>query len=126
MGVWGGGRARSWAPGRLPACRPSAPLPSPRPPGRGGPGPRDASDLHVLAAAVDGTLVAAVDAREPGGFVTGVTLRAAESGPGDLFAALPGARVHGADFVGQARSAGAAAILTDPTGLERARAGGVP
>ena len=83
-------------------------------------------DLHVLAAAVDGALVAAVDAGEPGGFVTGVTLRAAEVRPGDLFAALPGARAHGADFVGQARSAGAAAVLTDPTGLERARAAGVP
>jgi UDP-N-acetylmuramoyl-L-alanyl-D-glutamate--2,6-diaminopimelate ligase len=83
-------------------------------------------DLHVLAAAVDGALVAAVDAGEPGGFVTGVTLRAAEVRPGDLFAALPGARAHGADFVGQAHSAGAAAVLTDPTGIERARAAGLP
>jgi UDP-N-acetylmuramoyl-L-alanyl-D-glutamate--2,6-diaminopimelate ligase len=80
-------------------------------------------DLHVLAAAIDGALVAAADA---GGVVTGVTLRAAEVRPGDLFAALPGARAHGADFVGQARAAGAAAVLTDPAGLERARAAGVP
>ena len=51
--------------------------------------------------------------------VTGVTLRAAEVRPGDLFAALPGARAHGADFAGQALSAGAVAILTDPDGLTR-------
>ncbi|MDN5917772.1 MAG: UDP-N-acetylmuramoyl-L-alanyl-D-glutamate--2,6-diaminopimelate ligase [Pseudonocardia sp.] len=36
-----------------------------------------------------------------------------------MFAALPGARVHGADFAGQALAAGAAAILTDPAGLDR-------
>ncbi|WP_242623002.1 UDP-N-acetylmuramoyl-L-alanyl-D-glutamate--2,6-diaminopimelate ligase [Pseudonocardia sediminis] len=51
--------------------------------------------------------------------VTGATLRAGAVRPGDLFAALPGARVHGADFAGQALAAGAAAILTDPAGLER-------
>ena len=48
--------------GSLPACRPPAPPPSPRPPGRRGPGPSRRVDLHVLAAAVDGALVAAVDA----------------------------------------------------------------
>ena len=58
--------------------------------------------------------------------VTGVTLRAAEVVPGDLFAALPGARAHGADFVGQAQAGGAAAVLTDPTGVQRARLAGVP
>ncbi|MBW0106286.1 UDP-N-acetylmuramoyl-L-alanyl-D-glutamate--2,6-diaminopimelate ligase [Pseudonocardia sp. KRD-291] len=51
--------------------------------------------------------------------VTGATLRAGAVRPGDLFAALPGTRAHGADFAGQALAAGAAAILTDPAGLDR-------
>jgi UDP-N-acetylmuramoyl-L-alanyl-D-glutamate--2,6-diaminopimelate ligase len=36
--------------------------------------------------------------------------------PGDLYAALPGARVHGARFVPAAAAAGAVAVLTDPAG----------
>ena len=35
----------------------------------------------------------------PAGTTTGATLRAHEARPGDLFAALPGARAHGADLV---------------------------
>ncbi|QKT07583.1 UDP-N-acetylmuramoyl-L-alanyl-D-glutamate--2,6-diaminopimelate ligase [Gordonia sp. X0973] len=50
------------------------------------------------------------------GAVTGVTLRAQRVEPGDLFAALPGARVHGASFADDAVSRGAAAVLTDPAG----------
>ncbi|MFZ1287177.1 MAG: UDP-N-acetylmuramoyl-L-alanyl-D-glutamate--2,6-diaminopimelate ligase, partial [Candidatus Phosphoribacter sp.] len=44
--------------------------------------------------------------------------------PGDLYAALPGARVHGADFASAAVVAGAVAVLTDEDGL--ARIGGAP
>ncbi|MCW0212559.1 MAG: UDP-N-acetylmuramoyl-L-alanyl-D-glutamate--2,6-diaminopimelate ligase [Pseudonocardia sp.] len=51
--------------------------------------------------------------------VTGVTHRASDVRAGDLFAALPGARVHGADFAAQALAAGASAVLTDPAGLTR-------
>ncbi|NMH93383.1 UDP-N-acetylmuramoyl-L-alanyl-D-glutamate--2,6-diaminopimelate ligase [Pseudonocardia bannensis] len=58
--------------------------------------------------------------------VSGVTLRAAEVRPGDLFAALPGARAHGADFATLALSAGAAAVLTDPDGAARPALAGVP
>lgn len=36
--------------------------------------------------------------------------------PGDLYAALPGANVHGIAFVEQALAAGAVAVLTDPEG----------
>ncbi|MFT3900330.1 MAG: UDP-N-acetylmuramoyl-L-alanyl-D-glutamate--2,6-diaminopimelate ligase [Gordonia sp. (in: high G+C Gram-positive bacteria)] len=50
--------------------------------------------------------------------VTGVTLRAQHAHPGDLFAALPGARAHGAEFVAQAVERGAVAVLTDPRGAE--------
>ncbi|MDQ3405564.1 MAG: Mur ligase domain-containing protein, partial [Actinomycetota bacterium] len=51
--------------------------------------------------------------------VTGATLRAQHVLPGDLFAALPGARAHGADFAPQAVAAGAVAVLTDAAGAER-------
>ena len=46
--------------------------------------------------------------------LTGVTLRAQDARPGDLFAALPGTRAHGASYAAQAVNAGAVAILTDP------------
>ena len=52
--------------------------------------------------------------------VTGATLRAASVRPGDLFAALAGGRAHGADFAAQAIAGGAAAVLTDPAGADRA------
>ncbi|MFF9812753.1 UDP-N-acetylmuramoyl-L-alanyl-D-glutamate--2,6-diaminopimelate ligase [Streptomyces sp. NPDC014006] len=58
--------------------------------------------------------------------VTGITHDSRAVRPGDLYAALPGARAHGADFVSQAASLGAAAVLTDPTGAERAAATGLP
>ncbi|RDI32608.1 UDP-N-acetylmuramoylalanyl-D-glutamate--2,6-diaminopimelate ligase [Rhodococcus sp. AG1013] len=49
--------------------------------------------------------------------VTGVELRAQSVLAGDLFAALPGARAHGAEFVGSAVEAGAVAVFTDDAGL---------
>lgn len=52
--------------------------------------------------------------------MTGATLRAQHVLPGDLFAALPGARAHGADFAAEAIAAGAAAVLTDEAGAQRA------
>ncbi len=48
--------------------------------------------------------------------LTGVTLDSRQVRPGDLYAALPGAHVHGATFAAQAAAAGAAAVLTDPAG----------
>ncbi|WP_043535426.1 UDP-N-acetylmuramoyl-L-alanyl-D-glutamate--2,6-diaminopimelate ligase [Salinispora tropica] len=48
--------------------------------------------------------------------VTGVTHASQEVRPGDLYAALPGARRHGAEFVSAAARAGAVAVLTDPDG----------
>ncbi|AVM65008.1 MULTISPECIES: UDP-N-acetylmuramoyl-L-alanyl-D-glutamate--2,6-diaminopimelate ligase [Dietzia] len=50
--------------------------------------------------------------------LTGATIRAQDCGPGILFAALPGTRVHGASFGATAVEAGAAAVLTDPEGVE--------
>ena len=49
--------------------------------------------------------------------LTGATLDSRAVRPGDLYAALPGARVHGARFTAEAAAAGAAAVLTDPEGL---------
>ncbi|MFC4602149.1 UDP-N-acetylmuramoyl-L-alanyl-D-glutamate--2,6-diaminopimelate ligase [Rhodococcus kronopolitis] len=49
--------------------------------------------------------------------VTGVELRAQTVQPGDLFAALPGAHAHGAEFAADALDRGAAAVLTDDAGL---------
>ena len=48
--------------------------------------------------------------------VTGVTLDSRAVRPGDLYAALPGANVHGASFVETAVGFGAVAVLTDPAG----------
>lgn len=45
--------------------------------------------------------------------VTGVTHAGDQVQPGDLYAALPGSRRHGAEFAGQAIAAGAVAVLTD-------------
>jgi UDP-N-acetylmuramoyl-L-alanyl-D-glutamate--2,6-diaminopimelate ligase len=53
--------------------------------------------------------------------VTGATLRAQHVRPGDLFAALPGTRFHGADFASEAIAAGAVAVLTDQAGVERTK-----
>lgn len=48
--------------------------------------------------------------------VTGITLRAQAVRPGDLFAALPGFKVHGAVFADDAILAGATCVLTDRIG----------
>ncbi|WP_372452024.1 Mur ligase family protein [Streptomyces oryzae] len=58
--------------------------------------------------------------------VTGITHDSRAVRPGDIYAALPGARLHGADFVEQAQTLGAVAVLTDPGGTERAAATGLP
>ncbi|MFB8412726.1 UDP-N-acetylmuramoyl-L-alanyl-D-glutamate--2,6-diaminopimelate ligase [Streptomyces albidoflavus] len=58
--------------------------------------------------------------------LSGITHDSRAVRPGDVYAALPGARVHGADFSAQAASLGAAAILTDPAGAGPALATGLP
>ncbi|WP_079099957.1 UDP-N-acetylmuramoyl-L-alanyl-D-glutamate--2,6-diaminopimelate ligase [Streptomyces sp. WMMB 322] len=58
--------------------------------------------------------------------VTGITHDSRAVRPGDVYAALPGARFHGADFASQAASLGAAAVLTDPAGTERSADTGLP
>jgi UDP-N-acetylmuramoyl-L-alanyl-D-glutamate--2,6-diaminopimelate ligase len=48
--------------------------------------------------------------------VTGITHSTDSVRVGDLYAALPGTRVHGAQFAARAAHAGAVAVLTDPAG----------
>ncbi len=51
--------------------------------------------------------------------VTGFTLASTHVLPGDLYAGLPGARAHGADFAGEAVALGASAVFTDEVGAAR-------
>jgi UDP-N-acetylmuramoyl-L-alanyl-D-glutamate--2,6-diaminopimelate ligase len=51
--------------------------------------------------------------------VTGATHDSRAVRPGDLYAALPGARAHGADFAADVVAAGAVAVLTDEDGARR-------
>ncbi|MEW2549431.1 UDP-N-acetylmuramoyl-L-alanyl-D-glutamate--2,6-diaminopimelate ligase [Streptomyces sp. NPDC047002] len=97
----------------------TAPAPENRP---GTPRPErvDPTPLADLAALLD-TGAPAADAT-----VTGITHDSRAVRPGDVYAALPGARVHGADYAAQAAELGAAAVLTDPGGRERAGATGLP
>lgn len=57
--------------------------------------------------------------------VTGMTLSTARVLPGDLYAALPGARAHGATYASAAVAAGAVAVLTDTSGLAVLEAAGL-
>ncbi|MQY16822.1 UDP-N-acetylmuramoyl-L-alanyl-D-glutamate--2,6-diaminopimelate ligase [Streptomyces sp. RB5] len=63
---------------------------------------------------------------DPDAGVTGITHDSRAVRPGDIYAALPGARFHGADFAPQAADSGAVAILTDPAGRSRAADTGLP
>ncbi|WP_078900413.1 UDP-N-acetylmuramoyl-L-alanyl-D-glutamate--2,6-diaminopimelate ligase [Streptomyces sp. SBT349] len=73
-------------------------------------------------------LAALLETEDPGAGrpVTGITHDSRAVQPGDIYAALPGARFHGADFVAQAADLGAVAVLTDLAGAERAAATGLP
>ena len=74
-------------------------------------------DVADIAASVSASFAL----RPPGHHqqVHGITQRAQHVRAGDLFAALPGARVHGADFAQDVLAAGAAAVLTDAAGAAR-------
>ena len=56
--------------------------------------------------------------------ITGLTLSSNDVQEGDLFIALPGEKAHGADFVSDAISRGAVAVLTDAEGAAKIK--GVP
>ena len=73
-------------------------------------------DVAALAERVDADL--RVGSGSTARRVTGVTLRSQDVQPGDLFAALPGARSHGATFAADAVRQGAVAVLTDEAGAQ--------
>jgi UDP-N-acetylmuramoyl-L-alanyl-D-glutamate--2,6-diaminopimelate ligase len=80
--------------------------------------------LPQLAAQVGAVLAAGVAV--PDVPVTGVTLRAQDVRPGDLFAALPGSTTHGARFAADAVAGGAVAVLTDAAGVAEMGDASVP
>lgn len=83
--------------------------------------------LAEVAAALGTPIVGADDQDDGTGvLVTGVTLSTDRVRPGDLYAALPGSRTHGAAYAGLAREAGAVAVLTDEAGRAESLATGLP
>jgi UDP-N-acetylmuramoyl-L-alanyl-D-glutamate--2,6-diaminopimelate ligase len=58
--------------------------------------------------------------------VTGITHDSAAVRPGDVYAALPGTRHHGARFAGDALARGAVAVLTDEAGSALVDGASVP
>ena len=121
QGRWHAGAPRH---GSLPVV----PNPLKQPPpatGQPRPGHTPQRTLAELAEAVPDALVAGThDASMV--HISGFTHDSRAVLPGDLYAAMAGATVHGAEFSAQAAERGAAAILTDPDGLERATATGLP
>ena len=81
--------------------------------------------LAEVAARLGVPLIPVAPGADAGGMVTGVTLDSRAVRPGDLYAALPGARTHGADYASDAARAGAVAALTDPAGAKRVAAAGL-
>ena len=83
------------------------------------PGAGAGGRLPALAAQVGAVMADSPDrpAAVPDVPVTGVTLRAQDVQPGDLFAALAGSATHGARYAGEAIERGAVAVLTDAAGV---------
>ena len=52
--------------------------------------------------------------------VSGLSVDSRKTRPGHLFAALPGSKIHGAEFIQYALRMGAVAVLTDPEGARLA------
>ena len=74
--------------------------------------PELAAQVGAVLANLGSPLVAVPDIA-----VTGMTLRAQDVRPGDLFAALPGSSTHGGRYAGDAIDRGAVAVLTDTAGV---------
>ncbi len=75
-------------------------------------------ELVTWLTGADATTV--VQGTTAGVTVSGISLSSQRIRPGDLYAALPGARRHGADFAAAAVASGAVALVTDPAGAELA------
>ncbi|MFB7777172.1 UDP-N-acetylmuramoyl-L-alanyl-D-glutamate--2,6-diaminopimelate ligase [Streptomyces bauhiniae] len=88
--------------------------------------PRPVQVSAISLAELAGQLGTAAPAETASVGVTGITHDSRAVRPGDIYAALSGARLHGADFATQAAGLGAVAVLTDPAGADRAAATGLP
>lgn len=71
-----------------------------------------AQELGTTATLTPGSLA------DPDPVILGVSLDSRAVGDAYLYAALPGAHAHGAQFADQARRQGALAVLTDPAGVD--------
>jgi len=80
--------------------------------------------LADLAARLPSSSTASLSGQNPA--LTGITLSSKTAQRGDVYAALPGAKTHGARFADDAVRSGAVAVLTDAAGAELARDCGVP
>ncbi len=85
-----------------------------------------APTAHPLTSLLEQVVGLRADRDLGGRVVTGCTLDSRAVRPGDLYAALPGARAHGADFAEQAAAGGAVAVLTDHDGAARMASGPPP
>ncbi|MEH0937577.1 UDP-N-acetylmuramoyl-L-alanyl-D-glutamate--2,6-diaminopimelate ligase [Micromonospora psammae] len=90
----------------------------------GNPRPRTVPAVRLGDLATRLGVIAPEGAADP--TVTGVTHASQEVRPGDLYAALPGARRHGAEFAAAAAAAGAVAVLTDVAGAAAVAEAGLP
>lgn len=88
--------------------------------------PSAAAGVRLPALAEQVGAVLAGGAVVPDVTITGVTLRAQDVLPGDLFAALPGRTTHGARYAAEAIDRGAVAVLTDTAGVAEMSAAGAP
>ncbi len=78
----------------------------------------DLADLAAWLGARPGGQLLDVRGDVAGVVVTGLTLSSSRIVPGDLYAALPGSRAHGASYAAAAAESGAVAVLTDPAGAD--------
>ncbi|WAC93634.1 UDP-N-acetylmuramoyl-L-alanyl-D-glutamate--2,6-diaminopimelate ligase [Mycobacterium sp. Aquia_213] len=88
--------------------------------------PRRGAGVRLPALAAQVGAVLADGGAVPDVPITGVTLRAQDVLPGDLFAGLPGSATHGARYAGDAIGRGAVAVLTDAAGVAEIGAPAVP
>ena len=119
----GGGRHRLRYAPNVPDPQPPTASSGPERPEAAGIGLAGILDLLRAATSADGGAAGVTpDLRgdAEGVHVTGATLDSRAVRPGDLYAGLPGANVHGARFATQAQEAGAVALLTDPDGAQLA------
>ncbi len=94
----------------------------PAPPGRPQDPPRRrlAELADWLAAADPTTLVRGPHGGPLEGSASGISLASQRVQPGDVYAAVPGTRVHGISFAADAVARGAVAVLTDAAGVDAA------